>query len=77
MVKDGALLLMFVDEFLMSLTDWVNNTFFDFLFLGIFSLGDDTIWLVWVSNLSEVPLRVCILAYMEIYITVNYLCRVE
>ena len=55
------LFIIFVAECLVSFTGWGNVTFVAFLFPGAFSLETVTIWLVWVSNLSEVPLPVYIL----------------
>ena len=45
----------------MYVTDYGNNIFFAFLFLGAFYLDADTIWLMWMSNLSDVPMPACII----------------
>ena len=76
-LEDGAAFLRFVAERLLSLTDRSDNTSVTFLSPGEFSLDADTIWPAWVSNLSEAPLPVWILAKMEVSIRVNYLRHVE
>ena len=62
LMKDGSLLLIFMADCLVSLTDWVNNTFVAFLLLGLFPLNVDTIWLVWAYEMTDMPLIVCILS---------------
>ena len=61
LMKDGADFLMFVSECLLSFISRVNNTFVDFVFMGAFSLGIETIYPLWVPNLSEAPLPVWII----------------
>ena len=38
LIKDGAFFLVFLDELLIPLNDWVNNTFVAFLLLVAFIL---------------------------------------
>ena len=76
-MKYGYFFLGFVDDLVMSLTVWINNTVVAFLFVGSFSFDIDTMWAVWVSNMSEVNLPVWIISCVDISIRVNYLQYVE
>ena len=69
--------LGFVAESLINFTNRFNNTSVTNMFPGLFSISAETIWSVWMSNLSEVPLPVWIVAYIYILIRVNYLRYVD
>ena len=66
-----------MSEWFVPFTDWVNNKYVASLFPGEFYLNTYIIWFMYVSNLSEVTLHVCILYYMGIYIIFNYLYHIE
>ena len=62
LINYGSVFLIFLDECLLSLTDWYNNTFIAHMFLWVFYFDTETIFPVWVPNLSEAPLPVWILS---------------
>ena len=61
----------------MSLTNHGDNKFVDLLLPGRYYIGAETILKVWVSNLSDMPLYVQVIAYMEVYIRDNGFWYVE